>query len=434
MRTSPNLVPRTLEYAYAVVTLLLLTQGPVYRLWLESSENLATSPAPTMSHAYFATFVAAQIPAIFLVGRALDTTFLRRTSNVLLITLLVWLGATVSWATLARHSLPEFVALVCTTTFGLYLAMRFPPRTMWWIILTATGTGLGWSLFALVRGWPGASDPTDDYWIGIYFNRNSLAPVAAIVLVSAIAVILTAERHGRQFVISVIAGLSLAALAILTLWRSESRTSPLALGVALGATTLWLVLRMLVKRSSGFLRNWSPSLIALLITAFVVFLALRTIGGLSGAPGETVTFNSRGPLWSLSWSGFQMRPWHGWGWLSAWHTPEFFRQGVWWAAWDTTWAHSGYFDLLLGGGVPAAALFAAFVATAARDLDNGSWNESAMRLALAVFVLAAATQESFFIGSHFLWALLVAVMYGTDRRDQSSVDEEHSSERAPRTT
>jgi O-antigen ligase len=129
-----------------------------------------------------------------------------------------------------------------------------------------------------------------------------------------------------------------------------------------------------------------------------------------------------------------MRPWHGWGWLSAWHTPEFFRQGVWWAAWDTTWAHSGYFDLLLGGGVPAAALFAAFVATAARGFDNGSWNESAMRLVIAVFVLAAATQESCFIGSHFLWALLVAVMCGTGRRDQSSVDEEHSGERAPRTT
>jgi len=40
---------------------------------------------------------------------------------------------------------------------------------------------------------------------------------------------------------------------------------------------------------------------------------------------------------------------------------------------------------------------------------------------LAAFVVVAATQESFFVGSHFLWALLVAAL-----TRPSLVDEQNS--------
>jgi hypothetical protein len=50
-------------------------------------------------------------------------------------------------------------------------------------------------------------------------------------------------------------------------------------------------------------------------------------------------------------------------------------------------------------------------------------------MALAVFVLAAATQESFFVGSHFLWALLVASL-AVARDDVASVDEQNPGHRA----
>lgn len=425
---SPTSLLRGTEVAYASIALFFLTQGPVYRLWTESAGYLSTSPEPTIPHAYFATFVVVQLPALLLLGRRMSDAFLRRKSTIALIGLIVWLAATLAWSTLARRSVPEFVALVCTTSFGLYLVTRFSLRTMWWITLTATGTGLLLSLFSVLRGWAGSVDSDDDYWIGIYFNRNSLAPVAAVALIAAIAVIVTNDRRDRWFVSSLMIGIPLAVLSTIVLWQTESRTSPFALGIALSVVILRSVLRWLTARSGTLVGRWSPTLITLLIVAVGVSFALRTIGSLSGVSGETTTFNSRGSLWSLSWSGFQIRPWQGWGWQAAWHTPEFFRQGVWWAAWDTTWSHSGYFDLLLGGGVLAAILFVAYIATSARRFDSETSRESAIRLLLLAFVLAAATQESFFIGSHFLWALLVASASGHRSPSDVSVDEHHSGE------
>jgi hypothetical protein len=37
------------------------------------------------------------------------------------------------------------------------------------------------------------------------------------------------------------------------------------------------------------------------------------------------------------------------------------------------------------------------------------------------FVLAAATQESFFIGNHFLWLLLVAAIAGALRKPSEDI-------------
>jgi len=143
--------------------------------------------------------------------------------------------------------------------------------------------------------------------------------------------------------------------------------------------------------------------------AITTFLALQFVGERSDLSGETTTFNSRGPLWSLSWSGFLEKPVHGWGWLAAWRSPSFFEQGKWWAIWDTEWSHNGYHDLLLGGGIVAGIAFLAVVWTGMKAIGAHGSVREAIPIYLAVaFVLVAATQESFFVGTHFLWAILIA--------------------------
>ncbi|MFZ9532054.1 MAG: hypothetical protein ACO29D_01100, partial [Ilumatobacteraceae bacterium] len=42
---------------------------------------------------------------------------------------------------------------------------------------------------------------------------------------------------------------------------------------------------------------------------------------------------------------------------------------------------------------------------------HASLNEGIPSFLIVAFVLAAATQESFFIGTHFLWALLIAGLF-----------------------
>lgn len=425
-RSSLARILRVAEYFYAALALFALTQGPVYQLWKASSGWLETSPEPSIPHAYFATFVAVQMPALMLAFRGIRTSFFTQSSSLLLGLLVGWLSVTVAWSTLARHSLPEAVALVCTTVFGVYLVTRFSWAERWRIIAAAMSFGLACSLFAIRREWKGAVNVKGDYWIGIYFNRNSLAPVAAIAFISAVAVVLTTPRVVRsKEVVTIGLGVVLALVAAFMLWRSESQTSPAALLVACACVILWWIIR---RVSSGMMLTkswWSPMVMSLMIIAVAVVVFLRSASDVSVASAETATFNSRGALWSMSWSAVQLKPWQGWGWLAAWHTPEFFVQGMWWIIWDTTWSHNGYHDVLLGGGVLAGALFVLYIVTSVRGIEKLDLSESSIRLLTAGFVLAAATQESFFIGSHFLWALLVASLCVVEPRDVALVEQQY---------
>ena len=162
-RSSLARILRVAEYFYAALALFALTQGPVYQLWKASSGWLETSPEPSIPHAYFATFVAVQMPALMLAFRGIRTSFFTQSSSLLLGLLVGWLSVTVAWSTLARHSLPEAVALVCTTVFGVYLVTRFSWAERWRIIAAAMSFGLACSLFAIRREWKGAVNVKGDY-------------------------------------------------------------------------------------------------------------------------------------------------------------------------------------------------------------------------------------------------------------------------------
>ena len=116
---------RVVEIIYAVSALFALTQGPVYRLWSESGEYQQFIALPAVGHAYFATFVVVQLPALVLLSRRLSSTFFSERRSQLLLALMLWLGLSVTWSTFARQSLPEFVSLILTTSFGVYLTTCF---------------------------------------------------------------------------------------------------------------------------------------------------------------------------------------------------------------------------------------------------------------------------------------------------------------------
>ena len=412
------------ELAYAVVALFALTQGPVYRLWSESGEYQQFIALPAIGQAYFATFVLVQLPGCLLWFRSVSERNVREPRMWMLMGLLAWLGASVVWSTFARHSVSEFIALAMTTGFGLYLATRFAMRELWRIVAAAMALGLAMSLLAIQHDWQLAVDAQDDYWIGIYYNRNSLAPVAAMALLAFIGVALTTLRRRTIDVAVLATGVALAGVAALVLWRAQSRTSPLALAVAGGALVLWLLVRLITQRIS-VARCWHnvAAPVAMAISAIVVFMALRIVGGLASVSGETATFNSRSGLWAQNWAGFLEKPWQGWGWMAARQTFEFGRVGEWWVAIDTEWSHNGYHDLLLGGGVLAGVLFFGVVVLGVRNLDQiANVRVATPRFLVIGFVLAAATQESFFIGSHYLWAMLIAALFaGSATRADDSV-------------
>jgi O-antigen ligase len=411
-----------LEAIYATVVLFALTQGPVYRLWSESVAVGGEEEIPNAIHVHFASFLLLQLPALMLLARRTTREWISVKALQCLFLLLGWLMVCAAFSTLARKSIPDITALVVTSLFGLYLARSFCARTLWLIVAGAMAGGVAISTLAAYRLWDGAVNLQQDYWIGIYFNRNSLAPVAAMALVGCVGVVAT--WRWRNDVKSWLMGLLVVIAVILgvqALAQSRSRTSVAALAIAVGLVLSWWLPLMLSNRSARLssLRRW---ILPVVVLSFGVALwaSFQFFADMTEFDREVTSFNSRGALWSHAWSGVLAKPVMGWGWLAAWHVREFWDQGQWWSVWgENDWSHSGYFDMMLGGGFPAIMLLTVFVLIAAAKLGVAMpVRVAAGRVLLVGFVLVAATQESFFVGSHFMWALLVA-MFLTDNEQQS---------------
>ena len=106
--------------------------------------------------------------------------------------------------------------------------------------------------------------------------------------------------------------------------------------------------------------------------------------------------------------------------MAAWSTPEFLKRDLWWTVGGAQWSHNGYLEILLGGGLVAGLLFILYVVWSGYakldqvcELKYGQWSYS-----MAAFVLVSATQESLFIGNHFLWALLIACLTTSSISDE----------------
>jgi len=415
-RWSRAQILRATEVGYAALALFALTQGPVYQVWKLSAERVNALPNPSMPFVYFASFMAIQAPAAALFARRIQVEWFREHRNVALLAFLGWMGLSVWWSTFSRHSLPEFVALVATSIFGAYLATSFTTRQFWWIVVSAMTLGVAISWFAVMRLWDGAFNFREEYWIGIYYNRNSLAPVAAVAVISALSVLIWESKSLRENILRgvslvVAPAIAVAMVASIEIWKSKSQTSPAALVAAIVIVTVWLVLRWATSRVA-FLSRFAgyAATATLILSALSLFFFLRFLPGASTVSADITTLSSRREFWSQSWLAILEKPWWGWGWMAAWRTPEFYRLGNPPPEWVNSWSHNGYHDIVLGGGLVAAMVFCVYLLLSWSSIGRSTTRSGALDMLLSGFVLVAATQESFFVGSHFLWALLVATL------------------------
>ena len=412
-----NTIIRWCEYAYVVVLLFALTQGPVLSMWFASS---LVAPEGTASPQML-TFIAVQIPALILLGyrRILRSALFGPVGLLGLFCGWMWLSTL--WATFGQHTIVEATTLCVTFLTGVYLARSFSLLEQLILVVVAMQPGLVWSRYAIANGWSNSIDQNGN-WVGIYFNRNSLAPVAMVSCLAASALLwIVVLRRGKNWPIPLIAVLvDVVLFGAVMLFHSRSNTSVGGAVVFAAVWAFWTVVRSLVRRK----RLTSQSLQRFVYPLFIVSataLAWATVklqSVLLGVFGETVNFNGRSAIWQYSWTGFLDRPLIGWGWMSAWRTPPFLRRDLWWSFVNTGWSHSGYMDILLGGGIVAAIIFSiAMLWGVYRHLVQTETEiASQWTPAIMFFVLATATQESFFIGNHFLWLLFVAAVVGDIRR------------------
>ena len=408
-----NMIIRWCEYAYVVVLLFALTQGPVYSMWHASA---LVSPSGVAS-SQLLTFMAIQIPAILLLGfRRVPRSSIFGPVGILGL-FCGWMWLSTAWATFGQHTIVEATTLCVTFLTGVYLARSFSLLEQLVLVVVAMQPGLLWSRYAIANNWSNSVDQSGN-WVGIYFNRNSLSPVAMVSCLAASALLwIVVMRRGKNWPIPLIAVLiDVVLFGAVMLFHSRSNTSVGGAFVFAAVWAFWTVIRSLIRRK----RLDKNVLARIVFPSFIVGATLLTWATVRFQSvvlsffGETIDFNGRSELWRYSWVGFLERPLVGWGWLSAWRSPNFFKHDKWWAITNTEWSHSGYMDVLLGGGIIAAMLFiGAVVWGGYRHLDYATKETAAQWIpAIMFFVLATATQESFFVGNHFLWLLFVAATAG----------------------
>ena len=404
---------RWCEYAYVVVLLFALTQGPVLSMWFASS---LVAPEGAAS-AQLLTFIVVQIPALILLGyRRIPRSSLFGPVGLLGL-FCGWMWLSTLWATFGQHTIVEATTLFVTFLTGVYLARSFSLLEQLILVVVAMQPGLMWSRYAIANGWSNSVDQNGN-WVGIYFNRNSLAPVAMVSCLAASALLwIVVMRRGKKLPITLIAILvDVILFGAVMLFHSRSNTSIGGAVVFAAVWAFWTVVRSLVRRKQitgeSLQRFVYPGFI--FGAALLTWATVRLQSVVLSFFGETIDFNGRSAIWNYSWTGFLDRPLIGWGWMSAWRTPPFLHRDLWWSFTNTGWSHSGYMDVLLGGGLVAAVLFVgAFFWGGLRNLgDVTKQNAAQWTPAIMCFVLATATQESFFVGNHFLWLLFAAAVAG----------------------
>ena len=422
-----NTLLRWCEYGYVVVLLFALTQGPVLSMWFASSLQWPTG----VLSAQVLTFVALQIPALLLLGYRR----VPRASIIGPVGLLGlfcgWMWLSTLWATLGQHTVVEATTLCLTFLTGVYFARSFSLLEQLILVVVAMQPGLLWSRYAIANGWSNSVDQNGN-WVGIYFNRNSLAPVAMVSCLAASALLwIVVMRRGKNWPVTLIVILiDVILFGVSMLVNARSKTSIGGAVAFVAVWVFWTIARSFSRRNKLVQSRLKTVVYPVFIIVFTLlsYMTVRMQEVVLGVFGEVSEFNGRSAMWRYSWTGFLERPIMGWGWLSAWRTPLFMHRDLWWSFADTGWSHSGIMDVLLGGGLIGGALFAAALIWGSfRHMDYvtttlaGQWTP-----AIIFFVLGATTQESFIIGNHFLWVLLVAAV-STGSYDNSSAEHQFTS-------
>lgn len=403
------------EYLYVVIMLAVLTQGPVLKIWEGSGQSGST----TLETTKYSTYLLFQLPAVVLLARrGVSKNMLRGPVGVLL-GFCTWMLLSTGWATASSYSLVASVSLFITCLAGLYVARSFTLLQQLTLFLVAMQPGLVVSWYAVRNNWSGAVNFDENYWIGIYFNRNSFAPPAALgfLAAGALAWILIVRRPRFWAPLTVVlADVMLLDLGLLI--RSKSSTSIGAIGLFIFVWAFWTLVRQVQRKKLISARQMLQTVYPLFLFVMILltWIGFKFQKYLFSFFNNKLDFSGRTMLWRFSWDGFLDKPILGWGWFSAWNTPNFFHEReFWWAISNTTWSHSAIMDVLLGGGVVGAGLLVlAILWSGARQLERvQTQNAGQWTFAATWFVLAASTQESFIVGNHFMWLLLVAAMSGS---------------------
>jgi exopolysaccharide production protein ExoQ len=327
------------------------------------------------------------------------------TGDVLLWLLVVIALASVLWSAAPEITLRRSIALLGTTLFGVYLAIRFSLREQLRLLAWALGIAALLSLlFVLALPAYGImNEPEAQGWRGVYTHKNAFG---RSMVLGVLAFMLLALSERRYAWIKWV-GFSLSVLLLLL---SNAKT-------ALVMLVTLLILLPLYRASRWPFTLVVPFLIAAVLTlgslALIVVFHEQTILGLLN---RDITLTGRTEVWSAVVDMIWKQPWLGYGydafWLG-WGGPSAYVLLV--AYFDPLSAHNGLLDLWLDLGLLGVVVFAlGFLLASVRAvmwarLTKGK--EDLWPLAYLTYMfLYSVTESAILTRNSIVWVLYVTVV------------------------
>ena len=233
----------------------------------------------------------------------------------------------------------------------------------------------------------------DGSWKGVYTNRNSLGPLAAIGVLVGVRYLLASAGWRR------VAAAGGAAMAAAALVGAGSRTAWISLAVGAATATVIAAHPWLSQRCRAAAARTATAAAAVLATAAAATAA--------AVQWDVPTFSQRREIWGLVWDRIVQRPLLGHGFFTFWDIEELtqhalLRRGS---------AHNSLVEVGLGLGLLGAAPFALIVLLAARNAGLSLWRrpgpDTWFGAALVAFLIVENLTESFVLWFSYSWVLMM---------------------------
>lgn len=396
---TPTLI---IKVVVAAVVLSATTLGPVYFFRFHFAGGL-TDPwedDPFVVGVFTSIYLLALVAFVFAaVSRRINwwTTSLFLGLGVLAV-------ASAAWSEVPGMTLRRGLLFLGTTLLGISIGAFLNSA----LLLRALVLGMGLctaasAVLAVKRpGW-GTQPPAGD-WSGMYFNRNSLAPVAALALLCALLLIVDSRSVPVR-----IASAFCIAVSVVVLAKTGGVTAMAATFASLVACGAAIVYGRLSARLDSIRAVTLGSAVTLVVVAILAWL---TRAQLLDLIGKTPTLENRTPLWSFTIDQIAQQPLLGYGFYTHWSAPLTAYATFQALRWVVPTAHNGFLETFLGLGIGGLALLILCLVTVmcksiqlAIDRHRVS---DLTPITLITFMIVMNLTESFVLPNQVLWVIVPA--------------------------
>ncbi len=322
----------------------------------------------------------------------------------LLTALILLAGLSAVWSLHPDITVRRTIALLFTTTFAVYMGLRWRLDEALSLLATALGILIVVSYVFIVAVPAIGIDHFlhEGAWKGVFWQKNVTGRMLVWFFLAVLWLLLNGHIRGTMRTVAY----GVLAMGLVMLPLSQS-------GTALLSTILVVTVLLLARTLRGRREVLVPmaALLAFLLLAAVLLTTVFTRDILF-ALGRDITLTGRTELWDHTTGDLRDHWMGGWGYAAYWwgsNGPA----AVYTDGWGITSAHNGWIEIMLDMGLPGLVLMVLLMlkllaggALAARYGDPR--NETWWVLAVALGQLAISISESLFLERHSLnWVVFV---------------------------